>query len=221
MKNLISSMLILMMIMAFQLTGACSSGGTKTDKEVQKAFDLRMKGQVDEAKTLLESILAKDSTIAMAHYELGRLKQYMFVGGGKASLDEVTDAANKAAACEPKNVVYSYFLAMAKFMNAFMAMQMQKEDVKSLVQEACVQFEKVLALKPDYHEAMLYLVEMYGMLPPDMGGDSLKAAFYAEKLVEADSYLEQWLKLPLRLKTLTSLNSGKTCLQKIRKIRSS
>ena len=67
-------MLILMMIMAFQLTGACSSGGTKTDKEVQKAFDLRMKGQVDEAKTLLESILAKDSTIAMAHYELGQIK---------------------------------------------------------------------------------------------------------------------------------------------------
>ena len=78
----------------------------------------------------------------------------MFVGGGKASLDEVTDAANKAAAYEPKNVVYSYFLAMAKFMNAFMAMQMQKEDVRSLVQETCAQFEKVLALKPDYHKAI-------------------------------------------------------------------
>ena len=39
-----------------------------------------MKGQVDEAKALLESILEKDSTIAMAHYEFGRLKQYMFVG---------------------------------------------------------------------------------------------------------------------------------------------
>ena len=45
---------------------------------------------------------------------------------------------------------------MAKFMNAFIAMQMQKEDVKSHVQETCIQFEKVLALKPDYHEAMLY-----------------------------------------------------------------
>ena len=108
--------------------------------------------------------------------------------GGNASLDEITSSASKAVACEPKNVVYSYYLAMAKFMNAFMAMQMQKEDVKSLVQETCAQFEKVLALKPDYHEAMLYLVEIYGMLPPDMGGDSLKAAVYAEKLGAMDSY---------------------------------
>lgn len=188
MKKSFSSMLILMMIMIFQLTGACSFGGTKTDKEVRKAFDLRMKGQVDEAKALLESLLAKDSTIAMAHYELGRLKQYMFIGGGNANLDEVTIAANKAVAFEPKNVIYAYYLAMTKFMNAFMAMQMQKEDVKSLVQETCVQFEKVLALKPDYHEAMLYLVEMYGMLPPEMGGDSLKAAKYAEQLGQLDSY---------------------------------
>ncbi len=188
MKNLISSMLILMMIMTFQLTGACSSGGNKTNKEVQKAFDLRMKGQVDEAKALLGSILVKDSTIAMAHYELGRLKQYMFVGGGNTSLDEITSSASKAVACEPTNVVYSYYLAMSKFMNAFMAMQMQKGDVKSLVQETCVQLEKVLALKPDYHEAMLYLVELYGMLPPEMGGDSLKATGYAEKLAVIDSY---------------------------------
>jgi tetratricopeptide (TPR) repeat protein len=188
MKNLMYLMSTLVVIIFFQLTGACSSGGNKTNNEVQKAFGLRMKGQVDEAKTLLESILAKDSTIAMAHYELGRLKQYMFVGGGNASLDEVSVLASKAVACEPTNVVYTYYLAMIKFMNAFMAMQMQKEDVKSLVQETCVQFEKVLVLKPDYHETMLYLVELYGILPPDMGGDSLKAAVYAEKLAKGDNY---------------------------------
>ena len=36
MTNLISSMLILMMIMTFQLTGACSSGGTKPIKKYKK-----------------------------------------------------------------------------------------------------------------------------------------------------------------------------------------
>jgi tetratricopeptide (TPR) repeat protein len=188
MKNFISSMFIVMMIVIFQLTGACSSDGTKTNKEVQKAFDLRMKGQVDEAKTLLESILTKDSTDAMAHYEMARLKHYMFVGGGKATIDDIINSINKAVTCEPQNVVYNYYQAIAKFLKAFMAMQMQKEDVKGLVQETCVQFEKVLALKPDYHEAMLYLVEMYGILPPDMGGDSLKATSYAEKLAGLDSY---------------------------------
>jgi tetratricopeptide (TPR) repeat protein len=188
MKKSFSFLLIITMIVLLHLTGSCFSGSTQTNKDVQKAFDLRMKGQVDEAKTLLEGILAKDSTNAMAHYEMARLKLYMFVGRGKVSLDEVSESAAKAVACEPDNVVYAYFLAMSKFMNAFMAMQMQKEGVKDLVQEACTQFEKVLALKTDYYEARLYLVELYGLLPPDMGGDSLKAAAYAEKLANMDSY---------------------------------
>jgi tetratricopeptide (TPR) repeat protein len=187
----------LVLVFFFQLTGACSSGGNKTNKEVQKAFDLRMKGQVDEAKILLESILKQDSTNAMAHYEMARIKQYMIVWSANTTLDDILKEANKAITLDPKNVVYSYYLAMTKFLNAFMAMQMQKEDVKSLVQETCVQFEKVLALKPDYYEAMLYLVELYGMLPPDMGGDSLKATVYAEKLAKADSYFGAMTKAAL------------------------
>jgi tetratricopeptide (TPR) repeat protein len=188
MKKSFSLLLIITMMVILHLSGSCFFGGTQTNKEVQKAFDLRMKGKVDEAKTLLEGILAKESTNAMAHYEMARLKLYMFVGRGNVSLDEIASAAGKAVTCEPANVVYAYFLAMSKFMNAFMAMQMQKEGMKDLVQETCTQFEKVLALKPDYHEARLYLVELYGMLPPDMGGDSLKATAYAEKLAGMDSY---------------------------------
>lgn len=188
MKNSVSCLAIIMMIFLMQMNGSCNYGRTKLENEVKKAFDLRMKGQVDEARSLLENILTKDSTLAMAHYEMARLKLYMFVGRGSASIDEIASEAGKAVNFEPANVVYAYYLAMAKFMNAFMAMQMQKEDVKGLVQETCVQFEKVLALKPDYHEAMLYLVEMYGMLPPDMGGDSLKATAYAEKLAAMDGY---------------------------------
>ena len=187
MKNL-NYFLLIVAFIAMSLTGTCFNGKTSFNKEVKKAYDLRMKGQVDEARTLLEKILAQDSTIAMAHYEMARLKLYMFVGRGSASIDEIASEAGKAVAFEPANVVYAYYLAMAKFMNAFMAMQMQKEDVKGLVQETCAQFENVLNLKPDYHEAMLYLVEMYGMLPPDMGGDSLKATAYAEKLAVMDGY---------------------------------
>jgi tetratricopeptide (TPR) repeat protein len=35
---------------------------------------------------------------------------------------------------------------------------------------------------------MLYLVEIYGLLPRDMGGDSVKAAAYAEKLKTLNGY---------------------------------
>jgi len=214
MKNLISSMLILIMIVIFQLAGACSSGGTKTDKEVQKAFDLRMKGQVDEAKALLESILAKDSTIAMAHYEMARLKNYMLVGGGNVKIDDILFSANKALTCDPKNVVYSYYLANAKFLNAFMAMQMQKNDVREYIKETCTQFEEVLAQKPDYYGAMLYLVEIYGMLPAEMGGDSLKAAAYAEKLIKMNIYFGAKAKAALAPENTDFIKFWKDLLEK-------
>ena len=159
-----------------------SFAGNKPDKEVQKAFELRMNGKVDEAKAMLERILTKDSTNAMAHYEMARLKLYMLIGGGKVSLDEITISADKAVTFDPKNVIYAYYKALASFMNAFMSMEMGQGEVKGKVAETALQFEKVLTLKPDYSEAMLYLVEIYGSLPKDMGGDSVKAVAYAAKL---------------------------------------
>ncbi len=56
------------------------------------------------------------------------------------------------------------------------------------ITETCKAFDKVLELKPDYYEAMMYQVEIYGMLPPDMGGDSIKARSFAGKLGKMDRY---------------------------------
>ena len=180
-------MIFLQLIIIGALT-SCSFAVKNTDKEVLKAYELRMNGKVDEAKTLLETILAEDSTNAMAHYEMSRLKAYMLTGGGGMKIDDILISINKAVTCDPKNVTYAYYKALTSFLNAFMAMQTGQEDVKSYITETCVQFEKVLTLKPDYYEASLYLVEIYGMLPRDMGGDSAKAAAYADKLGKMDTY---------------------------------
>jgi tetratricopeptide (TPR) repeat protein len=180
--------LTLLLILSLAVLTSISFAGSKPDKEVQKAFELRINGKVDEAKAMLEGILAKDSTNAMAHYEMARLKLYMLIGGGKVSIDEMISSANKAVIFDPKNVTYAYYKAMANFLNAFMGMQTGQGDVKGKVAETCIQFEKVLALKPDYSEAMLYLVEIYGLLPKDMGGDSVKAVAYAGKLANIDKY---------------------------------
>ena len=180
--------LIFSLILSIGLMASGSYAGNKPDKEVQKAFELRMNGKVDEAKAMLEGILAKDSTNAMAHYEMARLKLYMLIGGGKVSLDEITISADKAVTFDPKNVIYAYYKALASFMNAFMSMEMGQGEVKGKVAETAIQFEKVLTLKPDYSEAMLYLVDIYGSLPKDMGGDSIKAVAYAGKLEGMDKF---------------------------------
>jgi tetratricopeptide (TPR) repeat protein len=166
-----------------------SFAGNKPDKEVQKAYELRMNGKCDEAKTMLEGILAKDSTNAMAWYEMARINLYMTIGKGEMKMEDVINTINRAVTYDPKNITYAYFKAMASFSNAFLAMMMgQTADVKSRVEETCIEYEKVLMMKPDYYEARLYLVEIYGLLPRDMGGDSVKAADYAAKLLAQDKY---------------------------------
>jgi len=178
-----------LLILSMMVLSAISFAGNKPDKEVQKAFELRMNGKVDDAKALLEDILAKDSTNAMAHYEMARLKSYMFVGGGRIKIDDILTSINKAVTYDPKNVTFEYYKAIATFLNAFMALETgQQEAVKGRVAETCIQFEKVLSMKPDFSEAMLYLVEIYGQLPKDMGGDSVNAVAYAGKLVDIDKY---------------------------------
>ncbi len=179
----------LLSILLICFLSASTFAGNKPDKEVLKAFDLRMNGKVDEAKVLLEQILTKDSTNAMAHYEMARIKHYMLVGGGGTKIDDIVNSIDKAVQFDPKNVTYAYYCGIAKFLKSFIAMQTgQQDQIKNNIAETCKQFEKVLTLKPDYCEPMLYLVEIYGMLPPDMGGDSLKAQAWAAKLAKTDSY---------------------------------
>jgi len=188
MKKSMFRIVTVMLFLGLNLTNSCTVNGNKPEKNVQKAFELRINGKVDEAKTLLNDILAKDSTNAMAWYELARLKHYMLVGGGEVKTADILAAINKAVIYDPENVTYAYYKGIASFINAFMAMEMGQGEVKSKIAETIIQFENVLALKPDYHEARLYLVDIYGVLPPEMGGDSLKADVHAKKLASLDSY---------------------------------
>lgn len=180
--------LILLPVLIFGFLASCSVAKNNPDEEVLKAYELRMSGKVVEAKALLDSILVKDSTNAMAYYEHARLQNYLLTGGGEMKMDKILAPINKAVSLDPKNVTYSYYKAIASFLNAYMSMQMGTGEVKNKISETCTLFEKVLSLKPDYYEASLYLVEIYGMLPKDMGGDSIKAVAYAEKLASMNGY---------------------------------
>jgi tetratricopeptide (TPR) repeat protein len=58
--------------------------------------------------------------------------------------------------------------------------------MKDAVTGVCDIYERILELKSDYKEAMLYLVEFYGAIPEEMGGDKAKAEEFVIKLEELD-----------------------------------
>lgn len=187
MKKLITISLLVLAITATLLIEACTSKSA-SEKIVLEAFEMRMNGKVDEAKLKLEDILKKDSLNAQANYEMARLRHYMLLGGSQVEIEAISQAISKAAEADPENVIYAYYKGIVSFLNAFMAMQMGDPQVKEIIPATIAQFERVLELKPDYHEARMYLVEIYGFLPREMGGDSLKAAQHIEKLVSLDNY---------------------------------
>jgi len=180
---------LIFLLVVFMLHTAC--GMNKDDsanKEVQKAYELRINGQVDEALGLLEDLLVNDPTNAMAHYEMARIQDYMLTGGGDISVDDILSSINKALEYDPENASYAYFKANLTFLKAYMSMRGESEDVAGKVAEACKAYEDVLKLQKDYKEAMLCLVEIYGWLPEDMGGDVAKAEMYTEKLEALDDF---------------------------------
>ncbi len=169
--------------------GFWSCAESQSDKTVQEAYDLRMNGKADEAQTLLEQMISENPDDALAHYELARTKYHMGLANLRELLTSIEDVQNhieQAVINDPDNVIYSFFTGKIASMSAYGAAQRNQPDVKEKYAKTCSIFESVLKLKPDYHEAMLYLVEIYGILPEEMGGDKSKAEQYAKKLEEMD-----------------------------------
>ena len=52
-------------------------------------------------------------------------------------------------------------------------------------------FESTLKLKPDYHQAMLYIVEIYGTVPEDKGGDKKQGKALFKEAEALDPYFSK------------------------------
>lgn len=155
---------------------------------VERAYELRMNGKADSAKAVLEQIVAEDSTDAAAWYELARTKHHIGLGDIRELLGGLEDwlqTIEKAVENDPDNVVYWFYKGYACYSSAYASFKSGQPDAKDKVKEVVSAYESVLSLKPDYHEAMLYLVEVLG-IPEDMGGDPSKAETYATRLEEMD-----------------------------------
>ena len=208
--------------------------GNVSERTARKAYDLRISGKADDAKALLEDAIAESPGDAIAHYELSRILFHMGLGKGREIFDYIERARNsidKAVELDPENVIYRYFAGRIAFMQAYVSLQGSEETAGEKVRQLCELYESVLKLKPDYHEAQLFLVEIYGALPKNLGGDSSRAELYASQLEKADPVLgakarvillpgtadlvEYWRKVvedhPGNLLALEEL--GRTCLR--------
>ena len=191
MQSLLTWLLGAIVIVLVSGSGALSSG-IQSDNVVNMAYQLRLNGKVNEARTLLNDYIAANPTDPAGYYELARVYYYMGPGDMEhmqSTIDSAEKSIQKAVELDPGNPVYRYFAARVAFFKAYMAMQSDQEHAKEHVGTICRAYEAVLDSKPDYGEPMLNLVELYGGLPDELGKDSSKAAQYEERLQAIDRVL--------------------------------
>ena len=157
-----------------------------------KAYELRLDGKVDEAKSLLEEHLADNSDDANANCELSRIYLYTGIGNPqelKNSIENAKQYIDKAIKLDSENIAYRNFAGKVAFIKAYMAMQGGGEGAKVLVEDLCSVYESILDLQPEYWVASMYLAEIYSGLPEEMGGDPAKAEEYVKRLEQYDEVI--------------------------------
>ena len=174
--------LFLIVVAALHSLMASAAAG---ENAATKAYKLRMGGKVDQAKALLEQAISQNPNDAAAHYELARIQSYLVLGWGeREDVDVISDAQRsieKAVQLDPDNVIYPFFAGHVHFGQAYLS-AMTGGQPKEELARAIGAYESALKLKPDYHQAMLYIVELYYEFPEEAGGDKSKAEQYAKRL---------------------------------------
>ncbi len=167
-KNTLNRHIIIMFL---SITVTCMSfvlwscTGQKFDPKVQQAYELRMSGQADSAKVLLEQVIAEDSTNAAAWYEISRTKLHMGLGNPQelmSSIADIQQTAKNAVDNDPDNVIYQYYKGYIDYFNLYASIKMGKDGVSEDFTKVVESYKSVLVLKPDYHEAKLSLVQLFG-----------------------------------------------------------
>ena len=158
-------------------------------RSAQAAFELRLNGKLDDAKRLLEEVLSKNPDDAASHYELARLKIHMVLGNPRelqALLPEAQQSIDQAVEKDPDNAAYSLFAGRVGFFRGYLAMHKGGEGATEQFAASCAAFENAHRLEPGHRTVLLYLIELYGGMPTEMGGDSSKAAAFMASLDETN-----------------------------------
>jgi len=152
---------------------------------IMEAYQLRVNGKADQAEELLRQNLKTDSTNAYAWFELARTRNHIFLGQGQFSPEgwgEVLGYAEKSVKLDPDDEVLAFYYAVCRLTDAFISLMQGKEDAKDKTKAAAESFRYVLKINPGCFAAQLYLIDIYGMLPEEMGGDKAIARVIADEM---------------------------------------
>ncbi len=166
--------------------------GAEAQDIATKAFDLRMTGQLDEAMAILGKAVSKNPNNASVQYELARSYLHAGLGNPRKMADMLTkshDSIEKAANSAPDDIACHMFSGHVAFMRGYLSLMTHGDKLatKAHFQKACEGFESAVRLKPDYKQAMLYLVELYGELPEGMVQNKALAQKYTSRLEGIDT----------------------------------
>ena len=169
----------------------CSNvvSGQVSESAIREAYQLRVNGKAEQAEGMLRQYLKSDSTDAVAWFELARTCHHIFLGKGEFTPEawqEVIGFSKRAVRYAPDNEVYAYYYAYYNFLNAFISMMRELPDAGEKVRQTCDAYNAVLLLNPNCYAAKFYLIDMYGLLPVEMGGDRAKAEVIVDGMKSDD-----------------------------------
>lgn len=156
---------------------------------VMQAFELRMAGQVDEAKRLLETAVDANRADAAVQFELARVRFYtIFTNTDGVNLGPAQKAIEKAIAIDGDNPRYHFWAGKIATYYGIQKMHgvLSRLEMPGQMNKAIKSFERAVALQPDFHEARVDLMGLYDRLPWFAGGNKSKARQQLHKLEQLD-----------------------------------
>jgi tetratricopeptide (TPR) repeat protein len=165
------------------------SGGDVEVTAVDHAYDLRMSGEAEEAKAMLEALLSKDKENALAWYELARTHQHMGLSKPREIFDllePIKLASARSVELAPENYSVVSYHAMIGMFSSYPSIMQKDADAKGNVEQAIEGYESLLKLRPASPVTLLVLTELNVFLDRMYGEGGSKAEAYAEKLEEID-----------------------------------
>ena len=115
------------------LFGGIALSAFADEDAVTRAYELRMKGKVDEARELLDRTIAEEPDSAAALGELARVHLHIALGSPRDLKRSVGDALlsiEKATESDPKNATYHYLEGHLAFFRAYIALEGGGADTK-------------------------------------------------------------------------------------------
>jgi tetratricopeptide (TPR) repeat protein len=167
---------------------SCSNSMQKSN--VNQAFQLRLEGLADSAKTVLEQVISADSTDAIAWFELARTRHHLGLGNPRMlfeEFDEILICINKAVEADPKQLAIVNYKAYLDYFNYYMGLQTGETDAVTDYRQAEESLKALIELSPDNFNAKLSLIELYTMFQPQQDADPAPARKLVAELEAADA----------------------------------